>query len=804
MRPVLALAFAASLLPLAVGAAESPRRSLAGSVSSLSFPVLESRRALPIAADEMDFVGEAASHEYPVYLTANEATRPAKLKLAYLNAISVLPETFHLTVKINDVVVGETTKQASSRPGDLSLNIPAGLLEVGFNSVRISVRQSHRVDCSAGSTYELWTRLLPDQSELTFTGGVADIRELRDLPAVGSGKNGSTPIRVKVLRGSSSKDVVSASRAVQSAVLLGQYTNPVVEFDPSSPGVGGLDIIVGQAGAIESLLGQRLQGSGPRSQVLQGTSDGRVTLAVTGANEAEIDAALEALAERASAAVPVGSPAGLRALKNVSGRRLQGGESATLNELGLESEPFRGRLSRQTVKVQLPPDFLAADYGRVTLTTDAVYAPDLSPSNKLIVRVNGTVIADASMANPRGDVLKRHILYLPTGAFKSGLNTIDIEAETRTAGDARCDAVALLDQRERFLLAGSSEITVPTLARIGALPNISSAMSGGLGLLSKELSVFIPKGRSEAIDASLTVLAKMASVAGHPTTVNVGFEQPPQSGSHVLAIGAFGDVPDAMLRAAELDPDKLRSAWQGTTTGAVQTSSNPERIKVASMDASGELVVPSRRVPTDPPVATSSLHDQLANTQSSLGGLKTLVGSTSSDWLTRHVGSVFATASDIVTEPLRRTGVLASPEAARLVVTDNSTLVIAQGARARDLQDGSQPGFLPSIESTTVIVAPSAADLVASTSNLLTGSLWQQLVGQAAVFDSETNQIATRVSGNIWLSKTAGLDVQNVRLIAAGWLSRNVPVLLVALLAVLLVLTMLLQRTLRTTGVREP
>ncbi|MET0526929.1 MAG: cellulose biosynthesis cyclic di-GMP-binding regulatory protein BcsB [Microvirga sp.] len=798
MRHVLALAFVASLLPLAAGAAEV-RRPLAQSLTSLNFPVAESVRALPLPLEDAEFVGEVASHEIPVYLTSNEATRPAKLRLAYLNAISVMPETFRLTVKINDVVVGESSRQASGDPEALELKVPTGLLEAGFNSVRVSVRQSHRVDCSLSSSYELWTRLIPEQSHLSFIGGAPDIRELRDLPAVGTNRDGTTPIRVKVLRGSTPDDLARASRAVQSAVLLGQYVNPVVEFAPQTPGRTGLDIVVGTAVQLESAVGIRVAGAGPRSQVLQDQSDGRVALAITGATEAEVDAALDALAENAASATPLGSAAGLRALRNANGRRMKGGESITLAELGLETEPFRGRLSRQTVKLQLPPDFLAADYGRLTLATDAVYAPHLLATNKLIVRVNGAAIADVTMSKSGGDVLRKHLLQLPTSSFKPGLNTIDIESETRAASDDACDAVALLDQRERFLLAGTSELTIPALARIGALPNISSTMSGGLGLLSGELAVFIPKARAEAIDASLTVLAKMASVSGHATKVNVGFDRPPAGARHVLAVGSLGDMPDSALEAAELEPQKLRRAWSGELTSELPAG-NASRIRLASIEPDQTLVVPASKPVAETDARSGGLTDELLGGGSTLEGMGKLFGGRDVAWLRENVGAVVNAAS----EPLRRTGILTSDEAAELIISDSSTLVMAQGARAQDLQTGPLSAVLPAIESTTVIVAPSPADLVGATASFLSGSLWQQLIGQAAVFNGTTREVSTKVSHALWLSQTAPLDLQNARLIAAGWLSRNVAFLLVSLLATLLILTMLVQQTLRKSGVREP
>jgi hypothetical protein len=88
-------------------------------------------------------------------------------------------------------------------------------------------------------------------------------------------------------------------------------------------------------------------------------------------------------------------------------------------------------------------------------------------------------------------------------------------------------------------------------------------------------------------------------------------------------------------------------------------------------------------------------------------------------------------------------------------------------------------------------------------SDLLTGSLWQQFVGDAAVYTARDGAISTRVSGEILLVPTATLSLQNVRLIAAGWLSRNIPVYLAVLLGLFVMMTAFMQWVLRSSGVRE-
>ena len=132
MRHLSAIAVLMSLIAVSAGASEASRQPAARG-SALALAGLEWHRPIPISTEDSRLVGEAATREFPLYLTAGEATRPAKIRLAYVSAVSVMPETFSLTLKINDKVVGTTALQRSDEPEVLNLPVPAGLLEAGFN-----------------------------------------------------------------------------------------------------------------------------------------------------------------------------------------------------------------------------------------------------------------------------------------------------------------------------------------------------------------------------------------------------------------------------------------------------------------------------------------------------------------------------------------------------------------------------------------------------------------------------------------------------------------------------------------------
>ncbi|WP_201839771.1 cellulose biosynthesis cyclic di-GMP-binding regulatory protein BcsB [Microvirga zambiensis] len=806
MRPFLALAtLLMSLAASRAEAVEAPRSQAGGGLASLTTALPEWRRPFAMIGEDSRLVGEAASREFPIFLTAGEAARTAKIQLAYRNAISVMPETFRLIVRVNDVVVGETAVQNSNQSEVLSLGVPLGVLQAGFNSVRVSIRQTHRVDCSVNSTYELWTQLLPEQSALLLAGASGEIRTPQELAVVNPGRDGTTSIRVRQFGTSEPSDLDQASRAVQAAVMFGNFIHPSVELTPESKNESGLDLVVGTTSDIMSATGLKVPGIGPRHRVQHNIQTGNVTLLVTGETATEVDAALDALLQQAQQAAPQGAPAGIRALRNASGWKAEGGQTMTLADLGLETEPFRGRFYRQTIRLQMPADLLAADYDRVTVSADAVYASGLLPTSKMIIRVNGTAIADAPMGNTAGAILSKRSFFLPVSTFKPGLNTIDFEAETRTSADEKCTLEALVDNRERFLLSGTGEVTIPSLGRVGVVPNISSVIPGGLSKLSKagDLTVFVPKGRQEAIETALTALAKMATISRHETKARFAFDVVPSGTSHVLALGAYDDMPEAILREAGLDLDKLRRAWRQPASRMPESMAAQQRVQVASVGNAIPLSTnnPSAQTSVDNTGSLPVVSSPVAAPQPS--GMLKVFDSEGSNWLHHYVQSAKEAISKLMSGTINHASLRDVGKRADLPLSEASTLIVAQGAKTDGVSGSWQTRLLPNVTSMTVFVAPSPEHLSHAVTEVLSGSLWQQFVGDAAVYNAKDGSISTRVSEQILLVPTESLSLKNIRLIAAGWLSHNVLAYLAVLLGLFIVMTAFMQWALRSSGVRE-
>ena len=101
-------------------------------------PAADSLRRLPATLRGFRFDGEWAQAEWPVYLTAAQARQPAAFELAFLSAISVMPEGSRLTLAINDTIVARTGLAAPDALATRAFDIPAHVLVA-----RLQRREDH-------------------------------------------------------------------------------------------------------------------------------------------------------------------------------------------------------------------------------------------------------------------------------------------------------------------------------------------------------------------------------------------------------------------------------------------------------------------------------------------------------------------------------------------------------------------------------------------------------------------------------------------------------------------------------------
>ena len=507
-------------------------------------------------------VGEIGTSEWPMFLTSMQSKQRLRFQVGYLTAVSVMPEASYLTLIINDTVVGRVNIRATHAVRTVTFDVPTGLMQAGFNSVRLSAEQRHRVDCSIQATYELWTQIDPSQTGLLMPRGTVGVSSLAELASLSPDAQGALPVRAVVPGRTSLANVERIIRVAQMISLVGRFEQPVVDIGTLADGQYGLNLVIGTTSEISGLAGLPPLGGtlGPRVLVIPPAPNRRTTVVVTGLTDAEVS---QALAQFDPDSALVGTTAGIRAAAAFPGYRMSGGQRVALKQLGVVSEEFGGRLFRAAFNVIMPPDFYPADYAKATLDLAGGYAPGLTTEAQMVVSVNGRNAVSRKLPKSGGDVFTQAPVPLPLSALRPGLNRVEIEAQVPTASDVACDPLVSIGGSNRFLFLDTTELEVPKIARIARMPDLAVTTTGGFpyaGAKSRP-RLIVPSPDRDSIGAATTLAAQMAIAAGQPIDFALSATIPEGSPGATLIVAPARGLDPGYFRLAGIEPDDVIAAW---------------------------------------------------------------------------------------------------------------------------------------------------------------------------------------------------------------------------------------------------
>ena len=762
------VAMPGSETPKAVLPASSPASSLAS--SPVVEPARDVLRFLPNTLDGLRLTGEIGDLRWPVYLTPTQAAAPLRFRVGYLSAVSVLPEESVLQVKVNDTSIGTDVIEASRGLRTVEFTIPADLARPGFNAISLSVDQRHRVDCSVAATYELWTRLDPAVTGLVLPAGARTITETGDLAGLLPRADGTLPIHI-VLNGKTNPNHLRhLITATQRIALAAHALQPAVDFTPAVVDPYGIDLLLGTRETlrhlpqVEGLLG----GAGPLARIAPALGDGRPTLIVTGANDADIEQAIAQIA----AAEPNGTGAGLLALANYPAKTITGAGHVRLHDLGVRSQDFSGRFFRKSFNLSLPADFLASDYGRGTFDLAGGYASGLTHDSQVRVDVNGRSSGIIKLPSAAGEVFQHNQLFLPLSLMRPGLNRVDVFAETPRLEDTSCAAT----KAKRFLFLDTSEIVLPALARVERLPDLALATSGGMPFDRGIAHLVVPKPERETMGAALSLTARAAVAAGKVVAFDFATKVPAGDTGSTLVVSPARELDPALMADIGLDPKTVEAAWENRATvpATADTGAFPagQRWWLTRTDGPSACRLPSQAI-TPPSVehasatiaqaspraaATSAppLNDSDLMLEAWTGGTQSAPGwrdsvaalpGTLADWVQNAVASVHRS----VYQPKGGDGINAG-----------SSLILAQGM---------SPGSRENV--TTIVTAVDAPTLRASVACLFDPQVWSKVHGRLAVLDASNGEITATDATRFRYIASDKTPIGNSRLVVAGWFSLN-------------------------------
>ena len=323
-------------------------------------------RHLPNNTEGLRLPGEIATSEWPIYLTAAQATGKLRFQVGFLSAISNLPDASRLVIQINDATIGEVQIDAPYKVKVATFDIPADLVRPGFNSLRMVAQHRHRADCSLAATYELWTQIDATQTGVLVPAGDISVTSLADLPALPPGEHGAMPIHAILPATTNTASIDRVIRVAEQVAIQGRFEQPLVDVGEGVAAGTGVNLAVGTHEQLIAVKGLESIAApdGPQLDLLPATAASRTTLLVSGRTPEEVDEAIRRFAEGREA---TGTQQGMRAGRAFPGYHMEGGAHLRLRDLGTISQEFSGRLFRTNFDIVMPSDFYPADYAKVEI-----------------------------------------------------------------------------------------------------------------------------------------------------------------------------------------------------------------------------------------------------------------------------------------------------------------------------------------------------------------------------------------------------------------------------------------------------
>lgn len=678
------------------------------------------------AASQMRLTGEDDTRRLSFYLAPDQVAKAGALRIAYTNAVSVLPDGAMLSVSLNGHAVSSLPIRSPQGVIAQDLKVDPALLQPGWNTVTLRARQHHRVDCSLEAVYELWTQIDAVQSGFLANGKTAPGHPAV-LMAAGRTQAGVTELRVIAPASTVEATARQALPAVQSlALLLGRDDLKVV-FAEAPTGKPGIDLYLGDPSAkMQSAETRAVLSSVPAGLSMQDLGQGRIRLILRGNSE-------QAMATTLVQAVngPFQSIlSGREALNMASVITADQPGRTRLGDLGYTSEAFSGRLFRTTVTMVMPADFYPGDYAAIALRLSAATAPKLAPGAQLLVRVNDKAVTSHALYAPDGVTLRDKPIDLPLRAFHPGVNTVDILAELPREDDKACDVASRNEERPRFLLLSDTAFDIPALARAGRLPDLAAFAGRGYPLNQRDqVEVYVDHGTPGRLGAAATILTRLALSARHPLAAHLKLGAPApdlQTTALVIAAGS--------RQLAQLDGKGLRAArfsaagFDGMVTGSVAVAP----IGAASADAGSEMQA-----------LLQAFQQKTANERSDPSAFSRIL-----DGLQRGSDTVgrWLEYRDVADQlpHLRPTEVLATI---------------------------SQTGNSARRHSITTVSAASEEDLGLGVDALTEPSAWQTLRGGSALVKRSDLAVVTAQPASYSFYPLTDTSIGNLRRLTAAWLS---------------------------------
>ncbi|WID95434.1 cellulose biosynthesis cyclic di-GMP-binding regulatory protein BcsB [Bosea vestrisii] len=747
--------------PAAPRPPEPPRVAVPAPAIPASFAF---KPLLPAARVTLE--GESDTRSWAFYLTQDEASADLNLDIAFQNALVVMPEASRLTVRINGERIMEAPIASSDRLKRTSTAIRKGLLRPGQNTIRFEAVQRHRTDCTITSTYELWTRIDGAGTRLSFRNPATQqsrLRSIDDLPAVGADESGQTTIHIVAPGATRAIAAGSILAVAQGVALRGRYSQAAVRVSERLPErirPGVLTVLLGTSKELRDLIGALPPEAGAGSFLgfVANPKLGPAALLVTGETWPDLEAIIARLLTG-----PVSRPTNInrKTMDTASWHVpdapfISGKQALRFSELGVPTQESSGRRMRVRAVVAMPGDFYANAYGEATLYLDGAYSEEVLPgSGHIEIFVNGNVAATVPLNASNGGLFQQTPITVPLRHFRPGINEIWFEAVMPTRSDLACGPGATLPGKNRFALFDTTALAFPDFAKIGVSPNLAAVAGTGFPYsIASQVALVVGRQDLPNLGAAATLLARLAQRADRPLPIDILGSAATVGNRPALIVGAAGQLPAGLLPRVGI-ADNVRNTWPQRADAVVVV---PESEGAAVFEAVINRFQGRQTTPEDSGGIAPTTEGVRDRWRGSLGGPLARYFISFDQWLQRTFDLSFAQ----LRTPSRAPSLYEPAEGAELIA-----------AQATD-PDTRQVW--------TAFVVRQEDALERAADRLVTPGNWAGMAGKVTAFrNGQDNHVISADSTSFVMTRPFSLA--NMRLVFANWMSSNIGIYALALLA---------------------
>jgi cellulose synthase operon protein B len=673
--------------------------------------------------------GEIDARRWVTYLTQKEAAAATTVTIGYQSSILVSPESSKLTLEVNGVTSGSAAiASPDDANGRMVFTLPHGVLKPGANLLSLSARQTHRTDCTPQSTYDLWTRLDPANTYLSFSGDVAgELTSVGDIAAVGLDADRVTTIDIVAPAMDNPTRTDELLRLSQALALRAHMPNEKITIRPDLPSsyhTGSLVVLFGTTAEIAGMLPYAPQDArtGASVSFIPGppSFDGANALVVSGPTPESLQFAIDTLAgSRATSATE--SAATINTDWSSSDAQVIDSETTLpLSQLGVRSQEFSGRRFHTSFTFAVPSDFYAQAYGEAQILLDAAYSPEVLPGSQVDIYVNGHIASTMPISSKEGGIFRHMPIKIPMRHFVPGTNEIAIEAVLHTEADATCLPGAAKSHTPRFALFDTSAFYMPDFARLGVTPNLAAtngtAAPYSAATAQRPAALYMNRLDTATLSATATLAARLANSAGHIIPLDVVSTPAAITGRDSIVVGAISEMSPALLSHLNIEANS-QTGWH---TPNVATRGDGNEVKFDDWK--------------------TKVRD---------GGWQGNIG-VFGDWFARNF--------NLTSDSLR----FLPSDDVDFAPSDTSSFMIAQG------KIGAEKGIV------TLVTAPTGNDLDLGMTSMAKEENWHRISGRISTLNTANNEIETVVPEHTELFATQPFSFSNWRLIAANWFSSNI------------------------------